>query len=72
MPCRASSARTHPSGFRPVIPARCGARSSPGGRTPEELGRYLQTTEQGWGQGVALPFLAPTTAGDQSFKRWFA
>ena len=44
----------------------------PGGRTPEELGRYLQTTEQGWGQGVALPFLAPTTAGDQSFKRWFA
>ena len=44
----------------------------PWGRTPEEVGRYLQVTEEGWGQGVALPFLAPTMAGDEAFKRWFA
>jgi class 3 adenylate cyclase len=44
----------------------------PYGRTPEEVERYLQITEQGWGQGVALPFLAPTMAGDEAFKRWFA
>jgi hypothetical protein len=59
-------------GVRPVMTARCGARSYPRGRTPEEVGRYLQITEQGWGQGVALPFLAPTMAGDESFKRWFS
>ena len=44
----------------------------PYGRTPEEVERYLQITEQGWGHGVALPFLAPTMAGDEAFKRWFA
>ena len=44
----------------------------PWGRTSEEVGRYLQITEDGWGRGVALRFLAPTMAGDQSFKRWFA
>jgi class 3 adenylate cyclase len=44
----------------------------PWGRTPEEVGRNLQITEEGWGRGVALPFLAPTMAGDEAFKRWFA
>jgi pimeloyl-ACP methyl ester carboxylesterase len=44
----------------------------PWGRSPEEVDRYLQITEEGWGQGVALPFLAPTMAGDEAFRRWFA
>jgi class 3 adenylate cyclase len=44
----------------------------PWGRTPEEVERYLQFTEEGWGQGVGLAFLAPTMAGDESFRRWFA
>jgi class 3 adenylate cyclase len=44
----------------------------PWGRTPEEVERYLQITEEGWGQGAALQILAPTMAGDEAFRRWFA
>jgi hypothetical protein len=38
-------------GGRPVMTARRGARSYPRGRTPEEVGRYLQITEESLGQG---------------------
>jgi class 3 adenylate cyclase len=48
------------------------AEGYPCGRGYEEFGRLLEITEQGWGQGVALPVLAPTMAGDELFKRWFA
>ena len=48
------------------------AEGYPWGRAPEEFARLLQSTEQGWGQGVALPVLAPSMAGDEPFQRWFA
>jgi hypothetical protein len=48
------------------------AEGYPWGRAAEEFGRLLRSTEQGWGRGVALPALAPSMAGDESFQRWFA
>jgi class 3 adenylate cyclase len=48
------------------------AEGYPWGRADEEFGRLLRITEEGWGRGVALQVLAPTMAGDESFKRWFA
>ena len=48
------------------------AEGYPWGRAPEEFGRLLRFTEEGWGHGVALPVLAPSMAGDESFQRWFA
>jgi class 3 adenylate cyclase len=48
------------------------AEGYPWGRAYEEFEGLLRFTEGGWGHGVALPALAPTMAGDESFKRWFA
>ena len=48
------------------------AEGYPWGRAPEEFARLLRFTEEGWGHGVALPVLAPSMAGDESFQRWFA
>ena len=59
-------------GCRPVMTARCGARWHPWGRTPREVGRYLQITEEIRGQGLPSCSSPPTMAGDESFKRWFA
>ncbi|MGN6796368.1 MAG: adenylate/guanylate cyclase domain-containing protein [Streptosporangiaceae bacterium] len=48
------------------------AEGYPWGRAPEEFERLLRGTEKGWGHGVALPGLAPSMAGDEPFKQWFA
>src|SRR6516164_11808028 len=67
---RANSSGARPHGYPSARLIR--AEGYPWGRAPEEFARLLRFTEEGWGHGVALPVLAPSMAGDDSFQRWFA
>ena len=48
------------------------AEGYPWGRAPEEFERLLRGTEEAWGRGMAVPVLAPSMVGDESFQRSFA
>ncbi|HKG24314.1 MAG TPA: alpha/beta hydrolase, partial [Thermomicrobiales bacterium] len=40
--------------------------------TPAERQQFFDAIEQGWGGVVDLDTLAPTAAGDESFRKWWA
>src|SRR6266571_2313303 len=43
----------------------------PWGRSPEWLEANLRTVNERWGTGQNLPFMAPSRAQDESFRRWW-
>jgi pimeloyl-ACP methyl ester carboxylesterase len=40
--------------------------------TPEELRHVLESIDRTWGTGASLPRYAPSMAGDERFRRWWA
>src|SRR5215216_586158 len=51
---------------------RSWAPDYPWAPTPEERQIYFDAIEQGWGGVVDLDMLAPSTIGDERFRRWWA
>jgi pimeloyl-ACP methyl ester carboxylesterase len=48
------------------------AEDFPWGRTDQWLDEYGRTLDEEWGRGSLLPQLAPSRAGDDYFRRWWA
>jgi pimeloyl-ACP methyl ester carboxylesterase len=44
----------------------------PWGLSPDALDRYTAATRERWGTGAALEVVAPTKAGDEAFRAWWA
>src|SRR5436190_19752131 len=70
-------AAAHPDRTSALVLFGAYARSTraddyPWGRTPEEYETLFRTADEGWGSGAFLPLVAPTVAGDASFKLWWA
>jgi pimeloyl-ACP methyl ester carboxylesterase len=46
-------------------------RAEPWLLTPERFERFVGALEQHWGQGILVPFNAPSRANDEAFVRWW-
>jgi hypothetical protein len=44
----------------------------PWGRPPDEIGRWLERLERGWGRGVSARLFAPSLADDEEFVQSWA
>jgi class 3 adenylate cyclase len=44
----------------------------PWGWSPAAIQLYLAASEEGWGSGEGAELLAPSLAGDENYRRWFA
>jgi pimeloyl-ACP methyl ester carboxylesterase len=53
-------------------PKRLWAPDYPWGRAQEEWGAVLEAMERDWGGPAAITTYAPSVAGDELFKRWWA
>ncbi|MGQ0548628.1 MAG: adenylate/guanylate cyclase domain-containing protein [Armatimonadota bacterium] len=51
---------------------RIWSQDYPWAPTPQERQKFFDAIQQGWGGVVDLATLAPSTAGDERFRRWFA
>ena len=46
-------------------------RAEPWLLSPEQFERFVSALEQHWGQGILVPFNAPSRANDEAFMRWW-
>jgi class 3 adenylate cyclase len=44
----------------------------PWGVSPDALGRYTASAREMWGTGTGLEIVAPSKAGDEAFRSWYA